>query len=151
MEEPHKHLRGIEMSREEVDQFLTEKGVGILCLASGNDAYGLPLSFGYDGNSSLYFVFLQFGDESQKIDFSGDTNESCFVVYSAETKYLWKSVLVKGRLTELPEDQQSQVEEIMNDNAWFPSLFPFGEPIKKTVRYKMEITEVTGQKGHGYE
>lgn len=51
-------MQGTAMDRESIDVFLHEQGVGVLSLTDGSEAYGIPISFGYDGEEDLYFVFL---------------------------------------------------------------------------------------------
>ena len=60
------HLEGTEMDRPATDAFLAEQGVGLLALTDGAEAYGLPVSCGYDGAATLYFVFLRLGEHSKK-------------------------------------------------------------------------------------
>jgi len=146
-----KQLRGIEMDREEIDQFLTERGTGVLSLARTGDSYAVPISFGYDGSGALYFFLLQFGDESLKLQFAESTREACFVTYQVHTKHKWKSVVVQGPLDEVAGEDHEEIEEINTDNAWFSRLIPFNEPMKGQYSFKMKLQDVTGQKGHGYQ
>lgn len=48
-------LQGYEMDDEAIDEFLTEQGVGVLSMSTDGTPYGIPLSFGYDGDDRLYF------------------------------------------------------------------------------------------------
>lgn len=143
-------LRGYEMSTEEIEDFLREKGVGILSLARGNEAYSLPMSFGYDGGTNLYFFMIRFGEKSEKFNFASASDRVCFVVYDVESQERWKSVVAKGRLEPLMDADVQGMERIMMENAWFPDLFPYGGTIKGHAPYQMVVDEMTGQKGKGY-
>ncbi|MDL0142354.1 pyridoxamine 5'-phosphate oxidase family protein [Halobacterium salinarum] len=54
-----------ELSRTESDTLLFESGVGVLALTDGTEAYSIPESFGYDGET-LYFQFV-YTPESKKM------------------------------------------------------------------------------------
>lgn len=144
-------IRGLHMSRDEVDSFLADQGYGVFSLANENTAYGVPVSFGYDGESKLYLYLIQFGDDSRKLDFADQTETACVVAYEVESRFRWRSVIVSGSLHPLPEDQVDEMEEVMEDNAWFPSLFPPEDPMTAVRRMELRIDEVTGRKGGEYQ
>lgn len=144
-------LQGIPMDRAEIDRFLTVEGVGLLSLARDDEAYAVPISFGYDGDDRLYFFLLRFGTSSRKIEFADATDTATFAVYTVDTPDRWKSVLASGRVASVPEDRYDEMEEVMYDNAWSARLFPYSEPITEIRRAELRIESVTGQKGAGYE
>lgn len=146
-----KQLSGIAMDQGEINQFLTDRGTGVLSLSDNGDSYAVPISFGFDGSDALYFFLLKFGEESLKLQFAESTREACFVTYQVETKHKWKSVVIRGPLEITSNEDHEQIEKIITDNAWFPSLFPFSEPLKQQYGFRMELQHVSGQKGHGYE
>lgn len=143
-------LHGIEMDDEEIDAYLRDRGTGVLALAVEGDSYAVPVSFGYDGDR-LYFFLLRFGDESRKLDFAESTRTTSFVTYDFDDAHHWRSVVARGRLVKTPDEDAEAVEAVMNDNAEFANLFPFGEPMTEQVRYQLEVEELTGQKGHGHD
>jgi len=143
-------LRGDPMDQDEIDAFLTEQGIGVLSLADGGDAYGLPMSFGYDGDR-LYFILVQFGEESTKLDFTETTETASFTTYDFADEHDWRSVLVSGTIEPVPEADLDSVTETLQDNAQFASLFPFGEPMTDRPRYQLVPETMTGQKGQGVE
>ena len=146
-----REIRGLHMDRDEVDAFLAERGYGVLSLADGGTAYGVPVSFGYDGESKLYLYLIQFGDDSRKLDFADATETACVVTFDVESRFRWRSVIVTGSLHPLPEDDVELMEEVMNDNAWFPSLFPPDDPMTAVRRLELHIEEVTGRKGEEFQ
>ncbi len=140
-------IRGLYMDRDEIDTFLAEQGYGVLSLADAGTAYGVPVSFGYDGGSIVYLYLIRFGDSSRKLDFADATETGCLVTFDVESRFRWRSVIVTGTFHELPEDEVEHMEEIMDDNAWFPSLFPPEDPMTAVRRLELRIEDVTGRKG----
>lgn len=143
-------LSGDQMSRQEIDKFLTVQGHGVLSLANQGDAYAVPISFGYDGESRLYFVYLRLGAESKKTSFSEQTNQASFLAYDVQSKFKWKSVLVSGPLEQVSEAEWETLLTTIDDNAWFPSLFSQAEPRQDILGWKLQIEEITGKKGEDY-
>jgi nitroimidazol reductase NimA-like FMN-containing flavoprotein (pyridoxamine 5'-phosphate oxidase superfamily) len=149
-EEAKRNLRGVPMNESERDAFLREQGQGVLSLASDNEAYALPVSFGYDGGD-LYFILLRFGEDSMKLDFAETTETATFSTFEFEDEHHWRSVNARGPIERVPDDETDDVDDIMFDNAEFASLYPHGEPITDHPRYRLIAEETTGQKGQGHE
>lgn len=143
-------LRGVPMDRTEADEFLRDQGVGVLSLADDGEAYGVPISFGYDGER-LYFFLVRFGEDSEKLDFAGTTTAASFAAYDFEDEHRWRSVVVRGPIEPVPEGDVEAADDALSDNARFASLFPFGEPMTERPRYQLTVEEVTGQKGQGHD
>ncbi|WP_353633890.1 pyridoxamine 5'-phosphate oxidase family protein [Halobacterium sp. NMX12-1] len=143
-------LRGVAMDETERDEFLRQRGIGVLSLASENVAYGMPVSFGWDGDD-LYFILLQFGEDSEKLDYAATTERATFSTYNFEDEHHWRSVVARGPLEEVSDDDTDDVTETMFENAQFASLFPHGEPITDQPRYRLVPEELTGQKGQGHD
>lgn len=133
------------MDDEEVEQFLRDQGVGVLALPARDAPYALPLSFGYDGDSSLYFTYLLFGTESKKEDLSEAAEVARFLVYAAGSMYEWRSVLLTGTLGEVPEEEWDELGAAM-ENAWYPDLFAASTPMRGIEGYRFEITDRTSIK-----
>jgi hypothetical protein len=147
----YRKLQGVRMDRAEIDDFLADRGVGLLALADGGRAYAVPISFGYDGDSRLYFFLLRFGEDSEKIDYADRTASATFAVYDVETPDRWRSVLARGPVETVPEERHDEMEAVMYDNAWSARLFPYSDPITEIRRAELRIEDATGQKGAGYE
>lgn len=142
-------LRGVPMDDDQVNEFLRDHGQGILSLADSNDAYAVPISFGYDGEA-LYFVFHKFGENSEKLDFVTATNRAAFTVYKFDSQTRWRSVIVCGHLEKVHEENQVKADEILFENAQFVSLFPHGEPVTDQLRFRLTPDVITGQQGTDY-
>lgn len=131
------------MTDGEIDAFLTERGVGVLGLPSAAAPYLLPMSFGYDGERTIYFVFLLFGTESRKQTLGDRAERASFLVYDAESIHEWRSVALEGRIAPVPEDDWDRLRAAM-ENAWHPSLFSSANPTRGVEGYRFRIDEQTG-------
>jgi len=142
-------LQGLRMSRDEIDAFLAEQGTGVLALADGDDAYAVPISFGYtDGR--LYFAFFRFADEPRKEAYAAATKRACLAVYEAESTFRWRSVLAMGPIEPVGPDRWDEVGDAMAATAWSPDLSTVG-PRRQTVgTYVLPVEEATGLKGEDY-
>jgi len=143
-------LSGVEMSAGEIDEFLYEQGHGTLALADGGEAYAIPISFGYDGEV-LYLSLLEFGEESEKVAFTETTEQACLTTYQATTRFDWQSVVVRGSMREVPDDEIESMDEVLDDNAWFPTIFPPSAPLTGVRHLALEPEEVSGRKGQTHQ
>ncbi|ELZ94791.1 Pyridoxamine 5-phosphate oxidase family protein [Haloferax mucosum ATCC BAA-1512] len=135
----------IEMPDEEIDRILREEGVGVLSFADGDVAYGIPLSFGYDADRKrLYFVFLRPGETSKKTEFAEATDRASFTVWDAPARHEWRSVVLEGELHPIADDEWSRVQEALEDNAWYPSLFSETEPMQDILGWELRIDHQSG-------
>ena len=142
-------LRGLRMSEDEIDDFLTEQGTGVLALAERGQAYAVPLSFGYE-DGRLFFAFFRFGDEPTKEAYAAATDTACLAVYDVESVFRWKSVLAFGPMEQVDPDRWDEVGAAMGENAWSPDLSTIG-PRRPTVgTYVLEVEEATGLMGKDY-
>jgi hypothetical protein len=140
---------GFEMDGEEIETFLGEQGVGVLSLAREDEAYGVPISFGYDGDDRLYFVFLGIGERSRKAEFAEATERASFVTYDVGSKHDWTSAVASGRVREVSDDEWETLESSIEDNAWYPSLFSEADPMQGVQGWVLEIEELTGRRSEG--
>jgi len=131
-----------EMSDAEVDAALREHGTGVLSLARENDAYAVPVSFGYDG-SACHFVFVGYHEPSTKTAFAETTERATLTVYDAGDD--WHSVPVRGPLEELTDSSAwDDARTAIADNGWYPSLFTGSDPRGSVDLWSLEPDAVTG-------
>lgn len=143
-------LSGIEMGDGEIEQFLYEQGHGILSLATGGDVYSVPISFGYD-EEALYMSLLEFGNESRKLEYMETTDVACLTTYDVTTRFDWKSVVVRGEIHEVPDDDIEYMDEVLDDNAWFPTIFPPSDPMTDVHHVALIPEHTSGRKGQAYQ
>lgn len=143
--------QGIHMSPAEVTEFLYEQGVGTLSLARDRTAYAVPVSFAFDGTDRLFFELIKFGHGSKKLDFADETEIACFVTFNIESPLRWRSVIATGPLDRVGDDEYGDMDALMEDNAWYPSLFPASDEVTSIRRAVLRIEAVTGRKGPKYQ
>jgi nitroimidazol reductase NimA-like FMN-containing flavoprotein (pyridoxamine 5'-phosphate oxidase superfamily) len=142
-------IEGINMDREAIDTFLREQGRGILSLTDGREGYGVPVSFGYDGEDSCYFAFLRVGERSKKEQFAEQTERASLTIYDVTSKHVWTSVIASGPLRQIAGDEWNELNAAIEDNAWYPSLFSEAEPMQDILGWELRIDDLTGQRSEG--
>lgn len=138
-------IQGNEMDDETARGFLREQGFGVLSLAAGDEAYGVPMSYGYDADyERLYFVFLRPGESSRKEQFAEATARASFLTFDVPSRDEWRTVVVTGRLRAVDDEEWPAVRDALAANAWFPTLFSETEPMRDIVGWALDADEVTG-------
>jgi nitroimidazol reductase NimA-like FMN-containing flavoprotein (pyridoxamine 5'-phosphate oxidase superfamily) len=133
-----------------VEERLRTTGTGVLALSRDGESYAIPLAHYYDGDG-LYFR-LGVTEGSRKQQFLESTETACYVLYdAAETDDpqeidTW-SVLVTGRLSELPPSERDRFDTA-EINRRFTPIRLFDEDVDdvEIVIYELEITSITGRK-----
>ncbi|WP_152419425.1 pyridoxamine 5'-phosphate oxidase family protein [Halobiforma nitratireducens] len=138
---------GTEMSDDEIGRYLYERGVGVLSLAREEVAYGIPVSYGYDGDHDRCLLDLGFGPESKKERFLETTRRSCLTVYEWQSPTDWHSVVATGDVNELGDDIAYDLEERYYEHARDVELSVFGVPPEDVDLqwYELSIDEVSGR------
>lgn len=139
----------IEMSHREIDEALGDIGYGTLSLVSEGNPYGIPVSFGYDGDR-IFGYFFRFGDDGKKMDFGEQTPTACLTAFQANSSFDWRSVIVTGTLRDVAEAETEYVDDVMAENAWFPSVFPQTTQLTGVRRVELRIQDASGRKGKAY-
>ncbi|NGM69147.1 pyridoxamine 5'-phosphate oxidase family protein [Natronolimnobius sp. AArcel1] len=132
---------------EAIRQFLATHSLGVLGLPTDSTPYLLPLSYGFDGESRLYFVYVT-GTDSTKASLSDRADDASFLVYSAETMFHWQSVLITGTIHPL---STTDYEDLTEDQTptWRPELFETASTDETTDIYTLEIDDWSGLRHSG--
>lgn len=130
------------MDDDAIDRFLTSQRVGVLGLPTGGAPSMRPLSYWYDGGSRLYFLYVT-GGGSRKADLSERAEIARFLVYRADTRFQWQSVLLTGTIDEVPAEERAAVEEAM-DLRRRPDALERASEGGETALYAFRIDERTG-------
>ncbi len=130
------------MDSEEIEQFLSIQSMGVLGLPTSDEPYLVPLSYGFDGGSRLYFFYLV-GEESRKAELSERSESASFLVYSAETAFHWRSVVLSGTLRELSADESEAVTDAQMP-TWRPNLIEAAGETERTRFWEFSIEDATG-------
>ena len=114
-------LLGGEMDDAAIDDLLRETGMGVLSMSAEGVPYGVPLSFGYDGEK-LYFVFLDASTDLRKETFAEQATVGSFTTFDVDPDGSWRSVIVSGPLDRIVIDEWDAAREAMADNAYQSDL-----------------------------
>lgn len=135
------------MDDAEIRSFLGNQKIGVLGLPTTETPYLVPMSYGYDCESRIYFTYVT-GEESNKANLSDATERASFLVSSVETPYNWQSVQLTGSLQRVPDEQWDDLGDVLAA-AWRPDLFQQVEAEAAVGVYEFEILEQSGIKHRG--
>ena len=76
------------MDDDAIRAFLANQKMGVLGLPTDDIPYLLPMSFGFDDESTLYFTFVG-GPDSRKRGLIEATDRAQFLTYTAESPFTW--------------------------------------------------------------
>lgn len=130
------------MDEDAIDRFLAGQRVGVLGLPTDRAPSMRPLSYWFDGDDRIYFLYVTVG-ESRKADLSERADIARFLVYRADTRFQWRSVLLTGTISAVPEDERAAVEAAMDLRRRPDALERAGEG-EGTVLYAFHVDERTG-------
>ncbi|MFB6108200.1 MAG: pyridoxamine 5'-phosphate oxidase family protein [Haloplanus sp.] len=125
------------MDESELTRRLGENDVGVLSLADGGRAYGVPVHYHYDDGQLL----LRLGEapESEKGRYVETTDEASFLVFDADGEW---SVIARGPLRRLDDVDDDRLNET------FDTFRLFGEDVAEvTVAvYELDVRSLTGRR-----
>lgn len=138
-----------EMSASEIDGFLSDNETGVLSLARDNEPYAIPISYGYDADSTTFYMRLVSTPDSEKREFLASSPHTRLVVYDeddAGTRY--RSVVAIGDL-EAVDPEALSVEDIEQYGETRRPLFEIwgaGKDDLDIKLYKLQPTEISGRR-----
>ena len=137
-------LLGSEMDDVEIDELLMDVGVGVLSMSAEGVPYGVPLSFGYDGDR-LYFVFLDASTDLRKETYAEQATVASFTTFDVGPDGSWRSVIVSGPLDRIVIDEWDAAREAMADNAYQSDLLGEYELQENPNVWALDIQERSGR------
>ena len=138
-------LQGHRMDDADIDRFLTEAGIGVLSMAKDDVPYGLPLSFGYDGDDRLYFVFRGYSAAGRKVTYAERAETVSFLVYDLASKDRWRSVILSGSFDRIAADEWTAAREAILDNAFRARLLTGGDVESNPRVWALDVEEKSGR------
>lgn len=135
----------MELDEPEIDDVLTALGVGVLSMSAEGVPYGVPLSFGYDGDDSLYFVFLGATTELRKETYAERSDVASFTTFDLDPDGSWRSVVVAGPLERITIEEWDTARESMADNAYQSNLLSEYELRENPNVWALRVQERSGR------
>jgi len=132
------------MDDGDIERTLSTQSVGVLGIPTDGAPSLRPLSYWFDGEDALYFVYV-LGGESRKQRLSDSADVARFLVYNVEAPFNWRSVLLTGTIGEVSEAEREALEERM-DVSWRPDLFERAAESETTAIYRFDIDDRAGIK-----
>lgn len=138
---------GIEMTTDEIAEFLTRQGHGVLSFG-GDVPYGIPLSFGYDVLDNRCVFQLLSGSDSKKRAALAETDAVNLVAYEWNDVDNWRSVVITGQLLPIESDTPEVVKaaDVFAEYGSVVGTEVFNRPLDEMTSdwYELQIEEMTG-------
>ncbi|NIC00502.1 pyridoxamine 5'-phosphate oxidase family protein [Halobacterium sp. R2-5] len=134
----------VQMSDDEIAAYLRSRGDGVLTLHVG-DGQSFPVSFGYDSAADrCVFQFLSTADSATR-DLDDET-PATLVAYDIDSPDDWTSVVVDGRLVEIPgpgaDERRTYAEQA---TAIGMSVFDADPAELDAAWYELRPTDASGR------
>ena len=136
-----------EMDGDAIRGFLASEGMGVLGLPTEEVPYLLPMSYEFDGESTLYFTFIG-GPESRKRQLIESADRAGFLVYDAKTAFSWESVMVTGGVEKVPCGEWERFAAA-TESPWRPEVFENAMESEAVTVYRLHGEEWTGYRHTG--
>jgi len=113
------------LDRDEIDQMLIRRGIGVLAMVEDRQPYAIPMSFGYDADQMIFPMQWGGGYESRKSQAIDSNPNVCLTVYEQDSddEAIWRSIVITGELYEIPDDENERAYASLAANAEFPADF----------------------------
>ncbi len=134
-------------THEEAMEILRHSRLGILSLADGGKAYGVPLFYGFDGETIWFHCH-----PGQKDHFEDTTEEACFTVMHLESENIWESVHAFGPVERCTLSTDIEAAKSALYQVPFPprsGTYPGGLPVRDDLGIyylKLKAERVEGVK-----
>ena len=140
-------LRWLQMPEPELNDFLDNGGTGVISFATGEGEppYSLPVSYGYDADSSHFHFRLGITPNSDKGKFLD--RPVSFVTHD-ETDEGWCSVVATGELEDLTDEPYDSPAIQERWNVSIPLVDIFEVPPKDVTfhQFRLDPDKLTGRK-----
>lgn len=136
-----------DMDDESIRAFLSTQATGVLGLPTDGVPYLLPMSYGFDGNATLYFTFIG-GPDSRKRRLVAEGDRARFLVSDVRTQFNWESVLLTGTIEAVPESEWDDIAPILED-VWRPDVFETAMETEAITLHRFEVDDWSGLKQTG--
>jgi len=130
---------------DEVDDLVRDRDHGVLSLARDDEAYAVPVNYHYDGERVRFRLGAD--PEDKKIAFATATTTATLVVYDVGGPEDAWSVVVRGPIRRLTDDERAAVDDA-EINEDFPPFHLFDETVESVdiALYELDPDEITGRR-----
>ena len=137
----------VELSRNDLDAFLSSKETGVLALARGDEPYAIPISYGYDRANQCFYLRLVSTEGSEKRRYLASSPRARLVIYENEDD-TYDSVIVDGTLEERPKETLGVDDIVQFGTAKRPLFEMWGaeKPDLDVQLYRLEPKEISGRR-----
>ena len=143
---------GERISGEMDERLFERRGHGVLSLASGDEGYGTPVSYGYDPDHRHCVMHLVVDESSRKRELIRTTEAATVTTYVCRDDGTWGCVIAEGSLRELSDAEVA---------GWGAAVF-FGQAAStipdtrqkdefETAWYALEVDRITARGDGGDE
>lgn len=138
---------GRALDEHEIDQLLTEQGLGVLGLGNADEAYTIPMAFAYDSTENRCIFRFITTAESRKSTFAAATERASLTVYEWRRPSEWQSVVISGPLRRIESEELAEAATLFSDVGSESALDVFNAPISEydTEWYELVADEITGR------
>jgi len=134
------------LSEQEIDDFLSRHETGVISLASDDEPYAIPISFGYDSAGDRFYIRLVSSSDSEKSEFVGTERPARLVAYE-EDGDSYRSVIAKGILERIERDELDveHIEQYGDAKRPLFEVWGAGKPELDIDLYRLTADEITGR------
>lgn len=138
---------GVELEPSEMEEFLRERSLGVMGLASGDVAYTFPIAFAYDPDQNRCLFRFIMSESSKKRQFVGETEGASLTVYEWKTSDQWTTVVLEGRIHLVAEADLSNAATLFSEVGAKAALDVFNEPLSAydTEWYELVVDPMVGR------
>ncbi|MHB9288856.1 pyridoxamine 5'-phosphate oxidase family protein [Halobacteriales archaeon Cl-PHB] len=136
-----------ELSRAESDAIVGRHETGVLSLASADEPYAIPISYGYDAERGRFYMRLVSTPDSEKREFLASTPTARLVVYE-EADPVYRSVVAVGQLREVSREDLTVEHVEQFGDAKRPLFEIWGEakPDLDVQLYQLDPDDISGRR-----
>lgn len=143
---------GERISGEMAERVLERRGHGVLSLASGDDGYGTPVSYGYDPEHRHCVMHLVVDEGSRKQELLQTSETSTLTTYVFRDDGTWESVIAEGSLRELSDAEVADRGAAVFFNQAASTLPDTRQKDEfETAWYALEVDRITARGDGGAE
>jgi hypothetical protein len=138
------------LDRDEIDEMLVRKGIGVLAMVDDGQPYAIPISFGYDADQMVFPMQWGTGGRSRKGRAIDSDPRVCLTVYEQDEdeEAVWRSVVITGEIYEIEADDEERAYASLAANADFPpDIGVWGVPFDDVEfrLFGLDTTDCTGR------